>query len=413
MKKKITNEEMIPNKKPRREAEGRFNNRYQPLSNHEDTDNSSEDEESVMEVEHEKSEGKEVKPPPIVLHSNYEYKKLLTIAKANTKKGINMKFTRNNTIIYTQNKEDFLAMKNALAKEKETQWHTYTPNEDKTHAFVIYGIVHDPDLAEMKEEIQQHKIKVINLYKMKNTKQQIYVLVTDKYTTLNELKKNVKCIQNVIVEYDKLKNKCDMLQCHRCQAWGHSAMNCYANPKCMKCGGEHFTSSCIIKKNDDNYEEMKKLIQCANCRENHLANSISCPAYIKKYEYMQRNKPKTPERRYAEQWKPAPSPKSNAWRTDQPTIETNSSEEFPPLPATQIPRSQPIGRTKTQEANKEDRNDIFTLMSEMRELNGIINIKTLINLIRELKSKLIAHKNDPLGLTVALFDFYTSIESND
>lgn len=46
-------------------------------------------------------------------------------------------------------------------------------------------------------------------------------------------------------------------------------------------------------------------------------------------------------------------------------------------------------------------------------MNEIINIKVLIKLIKNLKTKLIEHKNDPLRLTAALFDFYTSIESND
>lgn len=130
-----------------------------------------------------------------------------------------MKFTRNNTVIFTQNKDDYVSLKNAFATEKETSQNTYTPNKDRTYGFVIYGIVHDPEIEEMNEEIEKYKIRVINIYKM-NTKQPIYVLITDKYTTLNDLQINIKCIQNVIIQFDKLKNRHQMLQCHRCQAWG-------------------------------------------------------------------------------------------------------------------------------------------------------------------------------------------------
>lgn len=55
-------------------------------------------------------------------------------------------------------------MKNTLSMEKETSWQTYTPNQDRTHGFVIYGIVHDPELAEMNQEIEKYKVRVIIIY---------------------------------------------------------------------------------------------------------------------------------------------------------------------------------------------------------------------------------------------------------
>jgi predicted Rossmann-fold nucleotide-binding protein len=42
------------------------------------------------------------KPPPIVLHGKYEYKKLLAFSKEGTTQEVCLKFTKNNTIIITQ-----------------------------------------------------------------------------------------------------------------------------------------------------------------------------------------------------------------------------------------------------------------------------------------------------------------------
>lgn len=71
---------------------------------HTKTDNGSDGEDNDIETANEETVEKEVKPLPIILHSNYDYKKLIHIGNTNTKKGITMKFTRNNTVIFTQNK---------------------------------------------------------------------------------------------------------------------------------------------------------------------------------------------------------------------------------------------------------------------------------------------------------------------
>lgn len=71
-------------------------------------------------MDSEQNPEKEVKPQPIVLHANYNYKKLINIGNTINIKGINIKLAINNTILYTNNKNDFTAMKTALAEEKET-----------------------------------------------------------------------------------------------------------------------------------------------------------------------------------------------------------------------------------------------------------------------------------------------------
>lgn len=61
-------------------------------------------------------------------------------------------------------------------------------------------------------------------------------------------------------------------------------------------------------------------------------------------------------------------------------------------------------KTRQESTAANGQNDIFVLMNKLKGLNDIINLKQLIQLIRELKSTLIDHRNDPVALTAALSD---------
>jgi hypothetical protein len=61
---------------------------------------------------------------------------------------------------------------------------------------------------------------------MKNTKYPAYVVITDRLTTLGDLQTKARAIDRIIVRWEKLKRKTQIIQCHRCQKWSHAATNC-------------------------------------------------------------------------------------------------------------------------------------------------------------------------------------------
>jgi hypothetical protein len=112
-------------------------NKYDPLSDHEDTDLvDCQMEEHVEEEEPLAQEKKKEKPAPIILHGNFGAKRLLEFCKSSAKNQVLLKFTRNNTIVLTENLEDFKILRDALKDSKTADWHTYTLRNEKTHAFV-------------------------------------------------------------------------------------------------------------------------------------------------------------------------------------------------------------------------------------------------------------------------------------
>ena len=62
-----------------------------------------------------------------------------------------------------------------------------------------------------------------------------------------------------------------VLQCYKCQGFGHNFFDCAKSESvCLRCGGNHRLSSCTTKK-----EEAK----CANCAGNHPASYRGCTKY--------------------------------------------------------------------------------------------------------------------------------------
>ena len=75
----------------------------------------------------------------------------------------------------------------------------------------------------------------------------------------------------IIFRVEEFKTTPSILQCYKCQGFGHKAPNCTKNQKCVVCGGAHSHKNCPNKE--------KRNPKCANCRGPHVANYKGCPAY--------------------------------------------------------------------------------------------------------------------------------------
>ena len=63
------------------------------------------------------------------------------------------------------------------------------------------------------------------------------------------------------------------VRCYRCQRFGHLAAACLAKlERCSMCSGHHRTQQCIVKIQNSELVKLK----CANCGEEHSANSNRC-----------------------------------------------------------------------------------------------------------------------------------------
>ena len=146
----------------------------------------------------------------------------------------------------------------------------------------------------------------MNIYRMKNTTNPDYVVITKNSESLNSVRKKAKTLLLVVVKWEKLLNKKELIQCRKCQLWGHSTGNCFADIRCMWCAANHNTSECTIKTNN---EINANKIKCANCGEKHPANSIECRVYIERHEYVSKKRPRMSSSKKLNQKKCIQAPK--------------------------------------------------------------------------------------------------------
>lgn len=82
---------------------------------------------------------------------------------------------------------------------------------------------------------------------------------------------DIKHINNAIVTVEPPRKVKDMVQCYRCQEFGHTKTYCNKRYKCVKCAENHQSVNCPKEKNQP--------ATCANCNENHAASYKGCKIY--------------------------------------------------------------------------------------------------------------------------------------
>ncbi|KAK9703824.1 hypothetical protein QE152_g29064 [Popillia japonica] len=262
------------------------------------------------------------KPPPVCFigRVNEHYREFRAKLDAISRDYF-QQFAGEKTLIYYRKLEDY---KRFIKMYSGTlPFYTYTPRSERTFAYLIKGLHHDIEVREVKDELIELEIPVINVEKFKNTKNAIFMITVPKNIPMNELYNKAKYLQRTRVYYEPHISKreliqCKKCQCKKCQAWGHATTNCHLNVvRCVKCADKHRSFECAKSREEP--------AVCCNCGKNHPASSVECPAYIAAVEAKnKRNMQATLTQVNKKRFLPAPPPKTNAWMRN----------EFPPLSQT-------------------------------------------------------------------------------
>lgn len=255
----------IHNNKPN-PSEIETGNRFQPLSK--------ETEENIGNVE----TNKIPKPPPIFVHGVQDFKEMTKqleeIAKKEeyqTKSLINnvVKINCETPEIYRKLVKEF--------KEKNIYHHTYQLKEERAYRIVIRYLHHSTNTDDIKSELSQlgHKVRNIVNVKQQKTKEPLNLFFVDLEPAQNNKDVyNITGLQNRVVHIEPPRTqKNSIIQCMRCQQYGHSKSYCNKPYVCVKCGGSHNTTTCKKSK------ETPAI--CALCNGGHPANYKGCDHYKK------------------------------------------------------------------------------------------------------------------------------------
>ncbi|GJQ86055.1 hypothetical protein Trydic_g22060 [Trypoxylus dichotomus] len=143
---------------------------------------------------------------------------------------------------------------------------------------------------------------------------------------LVEIDRLYKSIYNITdccglaVKVEALRTRNLIVQCRKCQMFGHTQSNCNINYKCMKCGEDHSTHLCEKPKTTPP--------KCANCGGEHLSTYLKCP--------------ENPNNAVGKKFIDAPLPKNNPWNRKKDNGPSN----------TQPPKEEPKKTTANKPEDK-------------------------------------------------------------
>lgn len=290
------------------------------------TDN---DDENIVAI-HSHMKPKTVKVPPIIcIDANYN--DIINLIKATKIENYSLKYISMGLKVFCSTLDDYEMLCSSM-KSNNVQFFTHDVSSRKTQKFVLSGLPNF-EISEVKEALQQEKLEIIDVKKMKTKSDNVnhalfLVYFNNNSTNLQNLRK-VKFILNVCVDwkpYQQARN--GPTQCNNCQLYGHGNKNCHLKPRCAKCGLKHLTSACM--KDQQPQPEAQFIHKCCLCGGDHSSKDKSCPKRLS-YIEMRLNKshassPKNPSAQFRP--KSQPQPTRSTGQTTSRSVSVTANQKY-------------------------------------------------------------------------------------
>lgn len=177
----------------------------------------------------------------------------------------------------------------AVLKSHQVNFHSFSEPDNKSTVYVLKGYDVSSEQNEILNDLKEHQIpaiKVTTIVKSSESKRAVHLVHFPKDSiTLQTLSYQHKAIFGAKVNWEIQNSKLKKpTQCHRCQRWGHSSLNCGYPARCVKCGEGHATADCVRPKRTEIAEQTSlPPPKCANCNEDHPSNYAGCK-HAKEYK---------------------------------------------------------------------------------------------------------------------------------
>lgn len=224
---------------------------------------------------------KKDKPPPIIVEQVTSYTNLCQLIlrhiakdRFNTKT-ITNKNSKNIDVKISLNEPDDYRKLNRVFKEQNIRFHTYQLKADKAYRVVLRNLHPTTDIQSIKEDLEAKNFRVRNIINARHpaTKTPLPLFFVD----LEPSPQNTEIFKLEIVAHTRIrveepKKRREIVQCFRCQAFGHTRSYCNRAPRCVKCGEDHLTEVCKISPKSE-------YVKCVHCEGNHPASYRGCTVH--------------------------------------------------------------------------------------------------------------------------------------
>lgn len=236
---------------------------------------------------------KEKPPPPLFLREKGKWDNVRALLEARKINFLSARPTKDAIKISVQTSADHRQLTSLLRKEN-IGYHTYALEEERLLRVVIRGLPAEHNTEGIKSDLLAQNFPVREVHRMysgRTKKAYDLVLVILDLTPEGKAIFNLKTVNRLSgLKVEPPYRNGIPSQCHRCQLYGHSARNCTARPRCVKCLGDHGTADCARLPGTS---EPPSCVLCGV--EGHTANYRGCPKAPKvSKKVLQRASDRTP-----------------------------------------------------------------------------------------------------------------------
>lgn len=214
-------------------------------------------------------------PPPVYIHGVVNFQQMKdNIGAAIQESDYKSRTLANDTVKINPKTSDAYR---ALVKHLRSQnivFHTYQIKQDRAYRVVLRNIHHSIPTNEIKEGLEEQGFKVRNIMNINKraTKTPLNLFFVDlEPAESNKKIYDLKYLLNMKITVEPPRKSSNITQCTRCQTYGHTKTYCTRPFACVKCGGDHSSSSCSKSRDLP--------ATCALCDGAHPANYRGCSVY--------------------------------------------------------------------------------------------------------------------------------------
>ncbi|CAG4936623.1 unnamed protein product [Parnassius apollo] len=152
--------------------------------------------------------------------------------------------------------------------------YTYHLKSERAYRVVLRGLHASENTTEISKELYEigHEVRQIVNIRHRDTKEPLPVFYVDlEPKPNNKAIFDVKYLNNMKITFEAPYKKKEIIQCKRCQRFGHSKNQCFRPYHYVKYGSAHPTTTCTKKPNTE--------VACTNCDEKHPASYKGCKLY--------------------------------------------------------------------------------------------------------------------------------------
>lgn len=246
-------------------------NKYLPLAVEDHNENTNENNDNTRE----NRQIKDSKPPPIYIYGVNDYKAMTTtLAEVAEEETYHARAMANNTVRINPHTPDTYRKLVRYLRAENIIHHTYQLKNERAYRVVIRDLHYSIPLEEIKEELKTKGHNVRNIINVRHriSKDPLPLFFVDLEPQDNNKDiYDVQFLLNSKIRVEPPRKKTYIIQCTRCQEYGHSKTYCRKPYNCVKCGNPH--DSRICKKTKDTPAK------CVLCQGAHPANYKGCTIY--------------------------------------------------------------------------------------------------------------------------------------